>query len=45
MVTAGGLIFATTASDRKVRAYDQDTGKVLWEKDLAQRLRWRSGGV
>jgi glucose dehydrogenase len=34
VVTAGGLIFATTASDRKVRAYDQDTGKVLWEKDL-----------
>jgi glucose dehydrogenase len=34
VVTAGGLIFATTASDRKVRAFDQDTGKVLWEKDL-----------
>jgi len=34
VVTAGGLIFAATASDRKVRAYDQDTGKVLWEKDL-----------
>jgi len=34
VVTAGGLIFATTASDRKVRAYDQDTGRVLWERDL-----------
>jgi glucose dehydrogenase len=34
VVTAGGLIFASTASDRKVRAFDQDTGKVLWEKDL-----------
>jgi glucose dehydrogenase len=34
VVTAGGLIFVTTASDRKVRAFDQDTGKVLWEKDL-----------
>ena len=34
VVTAGGLIFAATASDRKVRAYDEDTGKVLWEKDL-----------
>ncbi len=34
VVTAGGLIFVTTASDRRVRAFDQDTGKVLWEKDL-----------
>ena len=34
VVTAGGLIFAATASDRKVRAYDQDTGNVLWEKYL-----------
>ena len=34
VVTAGGLIFVTTASDRKVRAFDQDNGKVLWEKDL-----------
>jgi glucose dehydrogenase len=31
VVTAGGLIFAATASDHKVRAYDEDTGKVLWE--------------
>ncbi len=30
VVTAGGLIFAATASDHQVRAYDQDTGKVLW---------------
>jgi quinoprotein glucose dehydrogenase len=34
VVTAGGLIFAATASDHKVRAYDEDTGKVLWEYDL-----------
>jgi quinoprotein glucose dehydrogenase len=34
VLTAGGLIFVTTASDRKARAFDQDTGKVLWEKDL-----------
>ncbi|HUI43638.1 MAG TPA: pyrroloquinoline quinone-dependent dehydrogenase, partial [Terriglobia bacterium] len=34
VVTAGGLIFVATASDRKIRAYDEDTGKVLWEKDL-----------
>jgi quinoprotein glucose dehydrogenase len=34
VVTAGGLILAGTASDRKLRAYDQDNGKVLWEFDL-----------
>ena len=34
VVTAGGLIFAATASDHKVRAYDEDTGKVLWEYEL-----------
>ena len=34
VVTAGGLLFSGTASDRKFRAYDQDTGKVLWEYDL-----------
>jgi quinoprotein glucose dehydrogenase len=34
VVTAGGLIFTGTSSDRKIRAYDQDTGKVLWAQDL-----------
>ena len=34
IVTAGGLIFAATASDHKVRAYDEDTGEVLWEYEL-----------
>jgi glucose dehydrogenase len=34
VATAGGLLFVATASDRKVRAYDQDSGKVLWDKDL-----------
>jgi quinoprotein glucose dehydrogenase len=34
LVTAGGLIFLGTSSDRKFRAYDQATGKVLWERDL-----------
>ena len=33
-MTAGGLIFAATASDHKVRAYHEDTGKVLWEYEL-----------
>jgi quinoprotein glucose dehydrogenase len=34
VVTAGGLIFVGTSSDRKLRVYDQDTGKVLWARDL-----------
>jgi quinoprotein glucose dehydrogenase len=33
-VTAGGLVFVGTWSDRTVRAYDKDTGRVLWEKEL-----------
>jgi quinoprotein glucose dehydrogenase len=28
------LIFAGTFSDRTVRAFDKDTGRVLWEKEL-----------
>jgi glucose dehydrogenase len=34
VATAGGLLFVATASDRKFRAYDQDSGQILWEKDL-----------
>jgi quinoprotein glucose dehydrogenase len=34
VVTAGGLIFTGTR-DRKVRAIDEGTGKVVWEKQLA----------
>ncbi|HUK15492.1 MAG TPA: PQQ-binding-like beta-propeller repeat protein [Bryobacteraceae bacterium] len=34
VVTAGGLIFIGTWSDRTLRAYDKDTGMVLWEKEL-----------
>jgi glucose dehydrogenase len=33
VVTAGGLILSAT-NDKKLRAYDQDTGKVIAEKDL-----------
>jgi len=32
--TAGGLLFVGTSSDRKLRAYDQKTGKVLWSMDV-----------
>src|SRR5215467_11813179 len=32
IVTAGGLVFiAATNFDRKFRAFDKDTGKLLWE--------------
>jgi quinoprotein glucose dehydrogenase len=34
VVTAGGLIFMATASDRMVRAYHKVTGKVLWETEV-----------
>ena len=34
VATAGGLVFAASSSDRKFRAYDADTGKVVWEQDL-----------
>lgn len=36
VVTAGGLLFSATASDRKFRAYDRDTGKVLWEATVPE---------
>jgi quinoprotein glucose dehydrogenase len=35
VATASGLLFIATASDRKFRAYDQDSGRILWEKDLS----------
>ena len=34
VATAGGLVFVGTSSDRKIRARDADTGKVLWEYEL-----------
>lgn len=37
VVTAGGLIFTGTR-DRKVRALDADTGKVLWESEVGAAL-------
>jgi quinoprotein glucose dehydrogenase len=33
-VTAGGIIFGGSISDNTMRAYDEDTGKVLWEMKL-----------
>ncbi|MGC4252087.1 MAG: PQQ-binding-like beta-propeller repeat protein [Sphingobium sp.] len=34
LATKGGLVFATTSADRKVHAYDSDTGVLLWEREL-----------
>ena len=34
VATAGGLLFVGTAGDRKFRAREAATGKVLWEYDL-----------
>lgn len=35
VVTASGLIFIGTKSDSMVRAYDEETGKVVWEHEIA----------
>jgi len=37
VVTAGGLIFSGTISDATMRAYDKDTGNVLWEQVMPAR--------
>ena len=34
VVTAGGLIFIGTNADGTVRAFDKDTGKALWQREL-----------
>jgi len=34
MVTAGGLVFIAAAMDDKLRAFDVETGKLIWEGQL-----------
>jgi quinoprotein glucose dehydrogenase len=34
IATAGGLIFIAATGDRMFRAFDQNTGKVMWETEL-----------
>jgi len=34
VATAGGLIFIAATSDEKIRAFDKDTGTLLWEYTL-----------
>jgi quinoprotein glucose dehydrogenase len=33
-VTAGGLVFVAGTQDEKIRAFDADTGRELWEAKL-----------
>lgn len=35
VVTAGGLLFIAATSDSKFRAFDKETGKLLWEYGLS----------
>lgn len=34
VVTAGGLVFIAATKDAKIRAFDKETGKLLWEAQL-----------
>ncbi len=34
VVTAGGLVFIAASMDRMLRAFDKDTGKLVWEYEL-----------
>jgi quinoprotein glucose dehydrogenase len=34
VITASGVIFIAATKDEKIRAFDQQTGKVLWEAKL-----------
>jgi quinoprotein glucose dehydrogenase len=34
VVTAGGLLFIAATKDGKIRAFDKETGKLLWEAQL-----------
>ena len=34
VVTAGGLVFIAATKDERIRAFDKDTGEVLWEYQL-----------
>ncbi len=36
IVTAGGLVFIGAALDRRLHAYDVETGRALWEGELPQ---------
>jgi quinoprotein glucose dehydrogenase len=33
-VTAGGLLFIAATKDEMIRAFDRETGKLLWQAEL-----------
>ncbi len=33
-MTAGGLLFIAATADEKIRAFDKETGELLWEAEL-----------
>jgi quinoprotein glucose dehydrogenase len=39
LVTKGGLVFIAASKDAKLRAFDKQTGKVLWKRNCGSRLR------
>lgn len=34
VVTASGLVFIANSQDRTLRAFDENNGEIIWEKDL-----------
>jgi quinoprotein glucose dehydrogenase len=34
VVTAGGLVFIAASKDEMIRAFDRQTGKILWQSKL-----------
>jgi quinoprotein glucose dehydrogenase len=36
IVTAGGLVFIAATNDKRIRAFDKDTGRQLWEARLPE---------
>lgn len=49
IVTAGGLVFISGTNDKKLRAFDKKTGKLLWQTELpgvanATACTYMSGG-
>jgi quinoprotein glucose dehydrogenase len=49
IVTAGGLVFIAATKDERIRAFDKNSGKVVWEYQLpaggfATPITYTSGG-
>lgn len=49
IVTAGGLVFIAATKDERIRAFDKETGKIIWEFQLpaggfSTPITYRAGG-